>query len=59
MPTYEYKCDGCGEQFEREQSMSDPPVTECPRCKEAKVKRLISSGAFVLRGTGWFKTGGY
>jgi len=28
-------------------------------CGQDLLRRLISSGAFVLQGKGWFKTGGY
>lgn len=59
MPTYEYACEACKHLFEAEQSIKEPPIAECPKCKAAAVKRLISSGAFVLQGRGWFNTGGY
>jgi len=44
MPIYEYKCDACGEQFERIvfASDADEPV-ECPSCGKKKTKRLLSS----------------
>ncbi len=52
MPTYEYKCGKCGE-FEKEQKMSDPPLSKCPHCG-GKVERLISgTGGFVLKGSNW------
>jgi len=57
--TYEYKCDACAHEFEAEQSITEPPLVTCPRCKQDALKRLISSGVFVLNGRGWFKTGGY
>ena len=59
MPTYEYECDACKHQWEVEQAIVEQPLTECPACKAQKAKRLISSGAFLLSGKGWFKTGGY
>lgn len=55
MPTYEYLCEKCGYQFEREQRISEDPLKECPECKGA-VKRLISSGNFILKGGGWYVT---
>jgi putative FmdB family regulatory protein len=54
MPTYEYLCDACQHEFEREQRISDPPVKTCPRCKAQKVKRLISRTSFHLKGGGWY-----
>jgi putative FmdB family regulatory protein len=56
MPTYEYQCFDCNEQFERFQKISDPAVSECPSCGGSNVKRLISATAFHLKGTGWYKT---
>ena len=54
MPTYEYQCDKCGVEFEREQRISDDPIRTCPECGARRVKRLISATAFVLKGGGWY-----
>ncbi len=32
MPTYEYHCDNCAENFDVVQSFTDDPLTECPTC---------------------------
>jgi putative FmdB family regulatory protein len=52
MPTYEYKCEKCGE-FEHEHSMSYT-LSECPKCK-GKVEKLISLSNFILIGGSWAK----
>lgn len=57
MPIYDYQCEKCGHEFEREQRMSEAPVKICPKCKAHKVKKLISRGAFHLKGGGWYKDG--
>jgi putative FmdB family regulatory protein len=57
MPIYEYACDKCGHEFEREQKMADPPVKTCPECKGRKVTKLISRSSFVLKGGGWYADG--
>ena len=57
MPIYEYECDKCGHAFEREQSISDPPVKTCPECRSRKVTKLISRSSFVLKGGGWYADG--
>lgn len=54
---YEYSCNLCGE-FEVEQKITDPHLTECPICKEKGInssppKRLISLSSFQLLGGGW------
>lgn len=54
MPTYEYLCEKCDHEFEREQRISDPPVKTCPECRSRKVKKLISRTSFVLKGGGWY-----
>ncbi len=54
MPTYEYACDKCGHEFEREQRITEDPVKTCPECRARKVRRLISSTSFVLKGSGWY-----
>lgn len=52
MPTYSYECSSCGHTFEHRQSMSDEPLTVCPKCN-GPVRRLISGGTgFVLGGRG-------
>jgi len=57
MPIYEYECNKCGHEFEREQRMADPPVKTCPECKGRKVTKLISRSSFVLKGGGWYADG--
>lgn len=56
MPTYDYKCSGCGEEFEYFHSISDNPIKKCPVCGKNKVVRLISGGSgFILKGSGFYK----
>ena len=56
MPTYEYECLEAGHRFEEFQSISEPPLTECPICG-GKARRLISGGAGILfKGTGFYQT---
>ncbi len=54
MPTYEYACEKCGHEFEREQRITEDPVKTCPKCRARKVQRLISNTSFVLKGSGWY-----
>jgi putative FmdB family regulatory protein len=56
MPTYEYRCEKCGHEFEAFQTISEPPVEKCPLCS-GKVKRIISGGAgLIFKGTGFYIT---
>ena len=57
MPTYEYACtnpEGKHE-FERVQSFSDAPVTECPVCG-APVRKVYGSVGVVFKGSGFYRT---
>jgi putative FmdB family regulatory protein len=43
MPIYEYRCQACGEEFEKlVRSSADADKVECPRCHQVHVKRLLS-----------------
>lgn len=55
MPTYEYRCKVCGNEFEVQQSIKDEPLAECKKCRVWSDNRLVSGGAFVLKGDGWAK----
>ena len=54
MPIYEYQCEKCSHEFEREQRITDDPVKTCPKCRGRRVKKLISQTSFVLKGGGWY-----
>ncbi|HEY1417803.1 MAG TPA: zinc ribbon domain-containing protein, partial [Myxococcaceae bacterium] len=54
MPIYEYRCEKCGV-FEETQRITDPALERCPTCRR-KVRRLISSTSFQLKGGGWYVT---
>jgi putative FmdB family regulatory protein len=56
VPIYEYQCDACGHRLEKIQKMADDPLTDCPACETASLKKLVSAAAFRLKGTGWYET---
>jgi putative FmdB family regulatory protein len=57
MPTYEYKCENCGYEFEQFQSITAKPIRKCPKCKKTSVRRLIGIGAGVIfKGSGFYAT---
>jgi len=58
MPTYDYECSACGDQFEVFQKISDAPLSDCPRCKASgTVRRLMSAGSgFIFKGSGFYST---
>lgn len=57
MPTYEYHCDACGNDFEQFQSITAAPIKKCPKCGKSKARRLISAGAgLIFKGSGFYIT---
>ncbi|MCB9838850.1 MAG: zinc ribbon domain-containing protein [Phycisphaeraceae bacterium] len=57
MPTYDYRCNACGHEFELFQAMSDKPLRKCPDCGKLKLERLIGTGAGVIfKGGGFYET---
>jgi putative FmdB family regulatory protein len=57
MPTYDYQCQKCDFEFEREQRITEDPIKTCPKCKSRKAKRLLSASNFILKGGGWYADG--
>ncbi len=57
MPTYEYKCENCGHQFEQFQSITSKPLRVCPKCGQNTLNRLIGAGAgIIFKGSGFYAT---
>ena len=57
MPTYDYRCDACGHEFEEFQYIKESPLKKCPECKKMKLRRLIGPGAaIVFKGSGFYQT---
>ena len=57
MPTYEYRCNECGHEWEQEQKITAARERFCPKCKKEAAERLISRAAVVLKGTCWARDG--
>ncbi len=55
MPTYEYRCKGCGHQFDAYQSFTDDPLTECPECA-GQLKKVFGNVGIAFKGSGFYKT---
>ena len=64
MPTYEYACQKCGQNFDAYQSMRDEPFKVCPKtlCRQERwgkgnVRRLLGTGAgLIFKGSGFYIT---
>ncbi len=56
MPTYQYRCLKCKNEFEIKQKMTEEPLQKCPECR-GKIKRLVSAGAgIIFKGSGFYST---
>jgi putative FmdB family regulatory protein len=44
MPTYHYKCESCGEEFSRTETMVEhtAKLVNCPKCDSDQVERMFS-----------------
>ncbi|MGK0297633.1 MAG: putative FmdB family regulatory protein [Gammaproteobacteria bacterium] len=56
VPIYEYQCEACSHKFEIIQKLSDDRLTICPECKQSKLRKMVTSASFRLKGTGWYAT---
>ncbi len=56
MPTYQYRCPDCANEFEVRQAFSDDPVTTCPTagCTGA-VRKVFASVGISFKGDGFYK----
>ena len=55
LPLYEYKCEKCGNQFEKIENHSAPTTQKCPKCG-GKAQRMISAAGIQFKGSGWYVT---
>ncbi|MEW5766485.1 MAG: FmdB family zinc ribbon protein [bacterium] len=56
MPTYEYKCKDCGNKFDIFQSITEEPITVCPKCQGELRKLFSPGGGFIFKGSGFYIT---
>jgi putative FmdB family regulatory protein len=55
VPTYQYACTACSEQFEVVQKFTDASLTECPSCK-GRLRKVFSPVGIVFKGSGFYRT---
>jgi putative FmdB family regulatory protein len=57
MPTYDYRCNECGHEFEEFQSIKADALKTCPKCQKESLQRLIGPGAaLIFKGSGFYLT---
>ena len=55
MPTYGYRCDSCGHEFEVLQKITDAPLAACPKCSGKLHKKVYATGV-IFKGSGYYTT---
>ena len=56
MPIYAYKCESCGHGQDVLQKISDPVLTDCPKCGASTYRKQLTAAGFQLKGSGWYAT---
>ncbi len=54
MPTYEYRCTSCSDQFEIVQSFKDASLSVCKKCQGA-LRKVYGNVGISFKGTGFYK----
>ncbi len=55
MPTYSYRCSACNHTFDKVQRITEDAIKVCEACGAEAASRLITSGNFLLKGSGWYQ----
>jgi putative FmdB family regulatory protein len=56
MPTYEYKCADCNNEYEQARKITDKEPVHCPKCKSVRQVKKISKSSIIFRGSGFTKS---
>jgi putative FmdB family regulatory protein len=56
MPIYEYRCSSCSHQEDFLQKLSEPQLTDCPKCGKSTFAKQVTAAGFQLKGSGWYAT---
>ena len=55
MPIYTYRCEGCGETFDKRQSFSDAALTTHETCG-GELRNVLHPAGIVFKGSGFYNT---
>ena len=56
MPTYTYRCENCGHQFDIFQHFTEDSLTECPECGKQALHKVYAPVGIVFKGSGFYST---
>ena len=54
MPTYQYRCQDCGHEFDAYQSFSEDALTDCPVC-DGRLSKVFGNVGIAFKGSGFYK----
>ena len=55
MPTYEYRCLDCHQQYEKREGFDAPALQECPTCGGTS-RRVLQATPVLFKGSGFYVT---
>lgn len=58
MPTYQYRCKQCGNEFEKVQSFSDDSIPKCTSCgtrSKKNISKVFGQVGISFKGSGFYK----
>jgi putative FmdB family regulatory protein len=55
LPTYEYRCERCGNRYEKREGFDAPSIQSCPEC-EGTARRVYHAPPIVFKGSGFYNT---
>jgi putative FmdB family regulatory protein len=55
VPTYQYACTECGEQFDVVQKFTDDPLTTCSACG-GRLRKVFTPVGVLFKGSGFYRT---
>ena len=55
MPTYDYRCSGQCQDFEKYQSIHDEALKTCPRCQQDVVRLISKNVGIQFSGSGFYR----
>lgn len=56
MPTYDFKCEKCGNQFECFKSINDIAEVTCSTCGHLATKMIGTGSGIIFKGSGFYIT---
>lgn len=56
MPTYTYRCENCGHEFDKYQSFQDQPLKVCPECRKHTLHKVYQPAGVSFKGSGFYVT---